>query len=506
MYKHIGYLSSYTADQNEEKWVQIDLGKSQEFNTIRLYPSHNNILKIKDYYFPLAYRIETSDDGATWKRCFETSELRSPEGVPVYVNLENTRGRYLRLTATKLTRYDHRIFDYEDQGDPQKMYAFSLAELEVLSNDEVLSSGCRVSYRDALIKVDREDGYDPDMLTDGITDTPPYPERRPIPPSPLIRKTFDLRSKPVKALAYVSALGIYEIAFNEIRPDQRVLAPEWTDYNKRVQYQAYDVTEMLSAGKNVISAQLADGWYAGMLGPTRWSEYFPKRGAYGLNRRLFFQMEVEYSDGNKERIISEGSWKLFSEGPIRIADHFLGETYDARREIAGWQSVDFDDSAWNNAVSEENKLNLAPQINQPIRIIETLETISVTKTRKGHYLFDIGENIAGWCNILLEGKHGDRIVVRHGEILGDDGELYTENLGAAIQTDTIFLGPSGKLEYEPRFTYHGFRFVEVQGLRNPPDKGILKARVISSEQPRTGYFECSNPMLNQLYKIGRAHV
>ena len=507
LYKHIGYLSSYTANQNEEKWVQIDLGKNQEFNTIRLYPSYNNILKIKDFYFPLAYKIETSDDGATWKRINETSELRSPGGVPVSVNLENTRGRYLRFTATKLTRYDHRIFDYEDQGDPLMMYAFSLAELEVLSNDELLSSGCRVSYKDALIKVDREDGYDPDMLTDGITDTPPYPERRLIPPSPLIRKTFDLRSKPVKALAYVSALGIYEIAFNEVRPDQRVFAPEWTDYNKRVQYQAYDVTEMLNAGKNVISAQLADGWYAGMLAPTRWSEYFPKRGAYGLNRRLFFQMEVEYSDGNKERILSEGSWKIYPDGPIRIADHFLGETYDARREIDEWQAVDFDDSAWSNAVPEENKLNLVPQINQPIRIIETLETKSVTKTRKGHYLFDIGENIAGWCNIRLEGKPGDRIVMRHGEILSDDGELYTENLGAAIQTDTIILGPAGKLEYEPRFTYHGFRFVEVQGLRNSPDKGILKARVISSEQPRTGYFECSNPMLNQLYKnINRSHV
>jgi alpha-L-rhamnosidase len=190
-----------------------------------------------------------------------------------------------------------------------------------------------------------------------------------------------------------------------------------------------------------------------------------------------------------------------------MADNFLGETYDGGREISEWQSVDFDDSAWEKAVSEENNYNLVPQINQPVRIIETLRTKSVSKTRKGHYLFDIGENIAGWCNIQLEGKPGDRIVMRHGEILDDDGELYTENLGAAIQTDTIILGALGKLQYEPKFTYHGFRFVEVQGLRNPPDKGILSARVISSDQPRTGYFECSNPMLNQLYKnINRSHV
>ena len=507
LYKHIGYLSSYTNNENEEKWVQVDLGKSLEFNMIRLFPSYNNIRKIKDYYFPRAFRIEASDDGKNWKKCKETSAATSPEGVPVPVSFDKTSGRYVRFTATILNKYDQRIFDYEDQGDTSKLFAFSLAEMEIINENQVLSSGCKVTYKDALIKVDREDGYDPDMLTDGITDTPSCPERRPIPPSPLLRKTFELKTRPVKAIAYVSALGVYEIAFNGNPPDQRVFAPEWTDYNKRVQYQAYDVTEMLNAGKNVITVQLADGWYAGMLGPTRWSEYFPKRGAYGLNRRLFFQMDVLYPDGKKETIISEGSWKLFSDGPIRMADNFLGETYDAGKGVSEWQSVDFDDSAWENVVSEKNSRILVPQINQPIKVIETLETKSLTKTRKGDYLFDVGENIAGWCNIKLEGKSGDMIIMRHGEILDDDGELYTENLGAAIQTDTVILGPSGKLEYEPRFTYHGFRYVEVRGLRDPPDRSILNARVISSEQPRTGYFECSNPMLNQLYKnINRSHV
>ena len=186
------------------------------------------------------------------------------------------------------------------KGDPSKMYAFSLAELEVINGDKVLSKGCKVTYKDALIKIDREDGYDPDMLTDGITGTPPYPQRRSIPPSPMLRKTIELKEKPVQALAYVSALGVYEIFLNGQMPDGRVLAPEWTDYHKRVQYQAFDVTALLDAGTNVIGAQLADGWYAGMLGPTRWSEYFPKRGAYGLDRRLFFQLEVKYP-GWRER-------------------------------------------------------------------------------------------------------------------------------------------------------------------------------------------------------------
>jgi alpha-L-rhamnosidase len=507
LYKHIGYLSSYTDNEKEEKWIQIDLGNSREFESIRLFPSYNNIKKIKDYYFPKSIRIESSEDGLNWKTLIAKDDILTLGGEPLILSFQRIKGRFVKLIATGLQKYNFRIFDYEDQGDPNKMYSFSLSEMQVLDGSEVISTGCKTVTKDALIKVDREDGYDPDMLTDGITGTPPYPERRPIPPSPLLRKKFDLRSKPVKAIAFVSALGIYEIAFNSVKPDQRVLAPEWTDYNKRIQYQAYDVTDFLNSGTNVIAAQLADGWYAGMLGPTRWSNYFPKRGAYGLNRRLFLQLEIEYPDGNKETVVSEGSWKLNPDGPIRIADNFLGESYDARKEANNWQSHAYDDSAWENVVSESNNLNLVPQLDQPIKIIEILQAKSVTKTRKGFYLFDVGENIAGWCNISLEGNSGDKIVLRHGEILDDSGELYTENLSAAIQSDTVTLGQSGKLIYEPRFTYHGFRYVEVRGLRNAPDKSILTAKVISSDQPRTGYFECSNPMLNQLYKnINRSHV
>ncbi len=519
-YKHMGYLSAYTDNPEEEKWVQIDLGSTKEFKTIRLWPTYNNIWNIKNFHLPVGLRIESSDDGKSWMKCEEIQNMTNPSGGCILMYVTKSSGCFIRLTSTKLIKYDRRIFDYEDQGDPSKMYAFSLAEVEVYQdylepkafcdnthNSLNLSRGCRVSCKDALVKVDREDGYDPDMLTDGITGTPPYPQRRGIPPSPMLRKRFELKTNPSKAIAYVSALGVYEITFNGEKPDSRVLAPEWTDYNERVQYQAYDVTDMLKSGPNVISSELADGWYAGMLGPTRWSNYFPKRGAYGLDRRLFMQLKIEYPDGTKESVLSDGSWKINPDGPIRIADNFLGESYDANKEVKDWQSVDFDDSSWKNVVSESNNRNLVPQINQPVKIIETIEAKSVSKTRQGYYLFDAGENIAGWCNIKLEGSPGDRIVMRHGELLDEDGELYTENLGAAIQTDTIILGPSGKLQYEPRFTYHGFRFVEVQGLRSAPDKSILITRVIASDQPRTGNFECSNPMLNQLYKnLNRSHI
>jgi len=508
LYKHIGYLSSFTDNRSEEKWVQIDLGRTEKFNKIRVFPSDNNIRQVKDFHFPLAYRIELSRDGETWELGAERDPALSPGGDPVDISLDDAQGRYVRFVATKLQRYDHRIYDYEDKGDPEKMYAFSLAELQVIADDKVLSAGCKVTYKDALIKIDREDGYDPDMLTDGITYTPPYPESRPIPPSPMLRKAIQLKAKPVKAIAYVSALGVYDLSLNDQSPDGRVLAPEWTDYHKRVQYQVFDVIDLLDAGTNSIAVQLADGWYAGMLGPTRWSRYFPKRGGYGLNRRFFFQMELEYPDGEKETIVSDDSWRIYTDGPIRLADNFIGETYDANKEIEGWKTKDFDDSEWQSAeVDHQVGVNLVPQVNQAIRVIETLEAKSMVKTKEGHLIFDVGENIAGWCNIQLEGSPGDRIVLRHGEILDEEGALYTENLGAAIQTDTVVLGRSGRLNYEPRFTYHGFRFVEVQGLDRIPDKSILQARVTASDLPRTGSFFCSNPMLNQLYKnINRSHI
>jgi len=508
LYKHIGYLSAYTDQQNEEKWVQLDMGEVQDFDKIILYPSYNNLREIKDYYFPLAYRIEVSNDAKGWSELVVEPEVVDPGGKPVEHIVGEKQGRFIRFTASGLRKYDHINFNPNDRHNSTKTYAFSLAELEVLNGDKIVSINGNITYKDALIKIDREDGYDPDMVADGITDTPPHPATRPIPPSPLLRKTIELREKPARAIAYVSALGIYEIAFNAQSPDHRVLAPEWTDYNKRVQYQVFDVGDLLDAGTNVIGAQLADGWYAGMLGPVRWSPYFPKRGAYGLDRRLFFQMEVEYPNGEKETIISDGSWKIYPDGPIRLADNFLGETYNASKEIEGWQKSEFDDAAWENViVDEEVNINLVPQVNQPIKVVETLPAKSVTKTKEGHYIFDVGENIAGWCRIQLLGEPGDLIILQHGEMLDEEGELYTENLGMAVQIDSVILGASGRLTYEPRFTYHGFRFVEVKGLRSQPEKNILEAKVVASDQPRTGHFACSNPMLNQLYKnINRSHV
>ncbi|NOY57644.1 MAG: family 78 glycoside hydrolase catalytic domain [Calditrichaeota bacterium] len=321
----------------------------------------------------------------------------------------------------------------------------------------------------------------------------------PIPPSPLLRKSFSADKKVKRAMVYVSALGDYELHLNGTKVGNHVLSPEWTDYHKRVQYQTFDVTEKLVQGENVIAAILGDGWYAGRLGPVRWDKNYPRRGPYGLDRRLLMQMEIEYTDGNKDTIVSDGSWKIYLDGPIRSADNFLGEIQDARKRIPGWDKPGFNESQWQPvSIGATPSGKLVAQMNEPIRIVKQLHPIAVTEPTPGVYIFDLGQNMVGWCRIRLHGAAGTEITLRHGEMLNLDGTLYTANLAGAIQTDKYILYSKGEQAFEPHFTFHGFRYVEVTGLTEKPSLEILTGMVVSSDMQRVGRFECSNPLLNKL--------
>ncbi len=321
----------------------------------------------------------------------------------------------------------------------------------------------------------------------------------PIPPSPLLRKSFTTVKTIKRGMVYVSALGDYELYLNGARVGDHFLAPEWTDYLKRVQYQTFDVTEMLSQGENVVAAILGDGWYAGRLGPVRWDKNYPRRGPYGLDRRLLMQMEIEYADGSKETIVSDGSWKIYLDGPIRSADNFLGETQDARKQIPGWDKPGYNDSQWQ-PVSVGTKISgkLVAQMNEPIRVVKKLHPISISEPTPDVYIFDLGQNMVGWCRIRLKGPAGTEITLRHGEMLNLDGTLYTANLAGALQTDRYILNGKGEQFFEPHFTFHGFRYVEVTGLGEKPTPDILTGIVLSSDMQQVGSFECSNPLLNKL--------
>lgn len=319
------------------------------------------------------------------------------------------------------------------------------------------------------------------------------------PPSPLLRRGFSVDSPVKRATLYVTARGLYECRMNGQRVGDHQLAPEWTDYKKRIQYQAYDVTNLIQSGENALGATLGDGWYLGRMGPIRWDKAYPRRGVYGPHRRLLAHLDIESADGAVQSIVTDDTWKALGDGPIQSADNFIGETYDARKWPAGWDGPGFDDSAWEPVAADPlDGTPLVAQMNEPIRTIADLPAIAVTEPKPGVYIFDIGQNIAGWSRIRVQGAAGQGITLRHGEMLNSDGTLYTDNLAMAIQTDRYTLAGGGEEVFEPHFTYHGFRFVEVTGLTETPTPAMVTGRAVSSDAPNTMDFACSNPMLDKL--------
>ena len=311
-------------------------------------------------------------------------------------------------------------------------------------------------------------------------------------PATYLRKTFTV-GKPVKrAMIYASALGVYELHLNGQTPDRDVLSPGWTDYRKRVHYFGYDVTSQIRQGQNAIGAILGDGWYAGYLAFTG------KRHYYGDNPRFIAHIRLEYQDGTSEIIGTDSSWKA-AYGPIREGDLLMGCVYDARLEMPGWDTPDFNDSAWEKAIVDESvNANLEPHPGQPIRRIEEITAKKLTEPKPGVYVFDLGQNMVGWVRLKARGQAGQKVVVRHAEMLNPDGTIYTTNLRAARATDTYFLAGGEKRAYEPYFTFHGFQYVEVTGLDYKPELSDVTGIVVHSDLQRVSSFECSEPLVNKL--------
>jgi alpha-L-rhamnosidase len=313
-------------------------------------------------------------------------------------------------------------------------------------------------------------------------------------PSPYLRREFPLDKTIRRARLYATARGVYELSVNGTRVGEDVLAPGWTDYHRRVQYQTYDVTPLLAEGQNALGAVLGDGWFAGFVG------FDPKhRGAlYGPRPQLLAQLNVEYEDGTTASLATEGSWRC-STGPILFSDLLMGESYDARREMPGWAEPGFDDSGWYGVEVEEiGDTNLVAQPDEGIRVTEELEAKTVTEPESGRYVLDLGRNMVGWVRLKVEGKAGTEVILRHAEALNPDGTIYTTNLRSARATDRYVLGGDGEEIYEPRFTFHGFRYVEITGYPGEPPPGAVTGRVVHSATPPSGSFECSSRMVNKL--------
>lgn len=319
------------------------------------------------------------------------------------------------------------------------------------------------------------------------------------PPTTMVRQEFVVASPVRRATAYVTARGLYELRLNGRRVGKQVLAPEWTDYFKRVQYQVYDVTGQVRQGNNAIGAILGDGWYAGLLpGTTRYR--------YGRAIQLLLRLEIETEDGEIQAIVSDDSWRSTIEGPIRSSCIYFGEDYDARREMPGWDEPGFDDRDWQPVFVDAalGDARLVHQPNEPLRQMRKLHAVAMTEPRPGVFIYDLGQNITGWCRITVRGKAGTTVKLRFAEALRPDGDLDTTSLRAvAPLCDTYTLHGKGEEVYEPRFTFHGFRFVEVTGLPCALPCDAVVGCVIYSSGRDVGTFTCSSPMVTKLMENAR---
>ncbi|MBN2355872.1 family 78 glycoside hydrolase catalytic domain, partial [candidate division KSB1 bacterium] len=313
---------------------------------------------------------------------------------------------------------------------------------------------------------------------------------------PWFRQVFTSHGTIQKATLYTSARGLLELSINGQRIGNDIFVPEWTDYDKRIHYRTYDVTEMMRAGENVFGAILGDGWYSGYVG---WQE---TRGRYGLQNSLLVQLELTLADGSTQMITTDDSWKCTA-GPMLSSDFMMGEIYDARRELPGWDLPDYDDSAWSNVRTVSSPdVPLVSQRSEPVQLIEMITPVSVRKSAPGTWIYDLGQNITGWVRLKTRGPAGTRITLRHGERLNPDGTLYTENLRRAKAADVYILSGRGQEIWQPRFTFHGFQYIELSGLDTQPPDGTVTGCVIHSATPPAGRFDCSDPRINRLWLNG----
>lgn len=310
--------------------------------------------------------------------------------------------------------------------------------------------------------------------------------------SPLLRKTFSTTKKVASATAYITAQGLYEAHINGKRIGNDYLTPGWTSYGNRIQYQQYDVTNLLVTGNNAIGAMLGSGWFRGFIG------FGGQRDFYGKELALLFQMDIVYVDGTHELIISDGSWKT-STGSVISAEIYHGETIDARLEKHGWTMAGFDDSKWSVArVKSDNQVNAVATYNEPIRKHETFKPIKVFTTPKGERVIDFGQNMVGWVVVTANGKAGDKITLYHAEVLDKFGNFYTENLRPAKQQNIYTLKGGQPETFEPHFTFQGFRYLKVEGYPGELKPENFTAVALYSDMKPTGSFSSSNPLINQL--------
>ncbi len=486
---HNGYHSELAASADTIKWVTIDLGRAAPIDAITLFPARpfDWVRDAPGLLFPVRYRIEgssTPDFAAPLLLVDRTAaDEPNPGTEPRTYRFPAATARYIRLTATRLASRDGPAGTAD--------FGLALAEMQALSGAANVALHGTVTAADSI----EHNSWSTARLTDG--DTTSHRATAPVRgPCPMLRREFEVAGTPTRALLFITARGLYEARLNGQRIGDHQLAPEWTDYHTRIQYQTYDVTDLVREGANALGVTLGHGWYAGKIG------LFGAE-AYGSQLSLLAQLRLEHADGTVTVVGTDEQWRGTNEGPIRAADLLDGEMHDSRRAMPGWDAPGFDAAAWRPVQripppplgEARPPAALVAQPNEPIRITQDRAPTAMTQPEPGVFVFDMGQNMPGWVRLTCSGPAGTTVTLQFAEMLDENGHAYTANLRAAAQRDAFILAGGGEETFEPRFTYHGFRFVEVRGLAAAPR---LVGRVVHSDAPIVGEFECSDDTINRL--------
>ncbi len=311
-----------------------------------------------------------------------------------------------------------------------------------------------------------------------------------------LRKGFELNSEVEKARLYITSKGVFDVHLNGKDVSEDILTPGWTPYNHRIETLTYDVTDLLVSGKNAIAVELASGWHSGRIsrGKAVYKNF--------ASPKVLCQLEITLKDGSKKTIISDETWKGTTNGPIRLASLYDGEVYDANLEIPNWNTATFEDSSWQNTAIEPiaDSVKLEPKRHTTVKQMAVLEDVTIVSTTKSSAIFDLKQNMVGVPKVSVPMKKGDTLTIRFSEMLLSDNTFYTKNYRSAKSTDYYIAAKDGVIEYTPKFTFHGFQFVELSGFDASvkPSVSWVKGVVHHSNFDKNGTFTSSHDKLNQL--------